>query len=234
MSMPTSQGQELYFEGGAPAEFPLALLESVRAHDHPGELLEEEDVTVSLPRRLGLSGVVETQIQRYESTQRAGRQVSLNEVFALIRLVLRRPDADLILSETGHRIAVVRYQKIGRMVTRLYRNLPRSVTLLATFRRLRHMFRELHAGETITIQRLPLAVRVKGSNPARLDATGAACSLLGAIMEHYVRLCTGRDWRIQHVQCETRGDGECEWRAEEIPPVAGSAEPAAPAAAAAS
>ena len=216
MSVPANQTQEVYFEGGVPAEFPLALLQSVRAHDHPGELLEEEDVTVSLPRRLGLSGVVETQIQRYESTQRAGRTVSLNEVFALIRLVLRRPDAELILRETGHRIADQRYLKVSRTMARLYRSLPRSFTLIATFRRLRRAFRDLHAGETISIQRQPLAVRVQGSNTARLDPSGAACSLYTAIVQQYVRLCTGGTWAVTHFNCETRGAAECEWRAEEL------------------
>jgi len=43
---------------------PLVLLESVRAHDRPREVLEDEDLAASLPRRLGLTGVVETQIPR--------------------------------------------------------------------------------------------------------------------------------------------------------------------------
>ena len=216
MSVPANQTREVYFEGGVPAEFPLALLESVRSHDHPGEFLEEEDVTVSLPRRLGLSGVVETQIQRYESTQRAGRSVSLNEVFALIRLVLRRPDAELILRETGSRIAELRYHRLSSTMASIYRVLPRSVALLATFRRLRRTFRDLGAGDNIAIQRQPLAVRVRGSNTARLDATGAACTLYTATLERYIRLCTGRKWVVSHASCETRGEAECEWRAEEV------------------
>lgn len=216
MSVPANQTQEVYFEGGVPAEFPLALLQSVRAHDHPGELLEEEDVTISLPRRLGLSGVVETQIQRYESTQRAGRKVALNEVFALIRLVLRRPDAELILRETGQRIAEQRYHKVSRTAARLYRVLPRSLTLLGTFRGLRRIFRDLHAGDEVTIQRQPLAVCVRGSGTARLDPTGSACTLYSAMLEEYVRLTTGSRWNVIHAQCETLGASQCEWRAEEL------------------
>jgi len=216
MATPANNTEDLYFEGGVPAEFPLALLEAVRAHDHPGELLEDEDVTVSLPRRLGLSGVVETQIMRYQSTQRAGRLVSLNEVFALVRLVLRRPDAELILHETGHRIAELRYRRMSQASARLYRILPRSVTLLGTFRRLRSTFRELQAGDSIAIQRLPLAVRVRGSNTARLDATGTACSLFTAVLERFICHATGRDWTVRHPQCEARGAPECEWRAEEV------------------
>jgi len=203
-----------------PAAMPLALLESVRAHDHPGEILQDEDVTVSLPRRLGLSGVVETQIQRYQSTGRAGRTVSLNEVFALVRLVLRRPDAELILRETGYRIADQRYAAVPRFVARLYRSLPLRLTLLGTFRRVRRAFRELHVGDEIAIQRQPLAVRVHGSNTARLDPTGTACGLYTATLEQYVRLFTGRGWEVRHVHCEAKGQGECAWWAEpaEAPP----------------
>ena len=224
MSVSVNETREVFFEGGVPAEFPLALLESVRAHDHPGELLEEEDVTVSLPRRLGLSDVVDTQIRRYESTQRAGRTVSLNEVFALIRLVLRRPDAELILRETGRRIADLRYHRIGATMARLHQRLPRSLALLGTFRRVRRAFRDLQAGDNVAIQRLPLAVRVRGSNTARLDSTGIACCLYTATLEHYIRLSTGRQWVVSHVNCETRGAAECEWRAEEV----AAADPGAP------
>ena len=72
---------------------PLALLEAVRAHDRPDEVLEDENLAVSLPRRLGLSDVVLTQIQRYEADVQSGRRVPLPELIDLLRLVLRRPDA---------------------------------------------------------------------------------------------------------------------------------------------
>ena len=57
------------------AALPLALLQSTRSHDRPGEVLEDEDLSASLPRRLGLSGVIESQIQRYETAARSGKRV---------------------------------------------------------------------------------------------------------------------------------------------------------------
>ena len=51
---------------------PLALLEAIRAHDRPGGELLEDDPLVQLPRRLGLSDVVETQIRRYREAGRRG------------------------------------------------------------------------------------------------------------------------------------------------------------------
>src|SRR5688500_20246318 len=100
MSQQESNTQPRFSGNVAPA-FPLALLESVRSHDHPGEILEDEDITLSLPRRFGLTDVVITQILRYEAAQRARRQVRLDDVVSLMRLVMRRPDAEPILAATG-------------------------------------------------------------------------------------------------------------------------------------
>lgn len=92
-------------QGAVHAALPLALMESVRTHDRPVEVLEDEDLTSSLPRRFGLSTVMLKQIQLYESASRAGKTVPLEEFLGLIRLVLKRPDSVPILREaaTGSR-----------------------------------------------------------------------------------------------------------------------------------
>ncbi|MEX0907356.1 MAG: hypothetical protein WD054_03415, partial [Gemmatimonadota bacterium] len=115
------------FEGEVAAAYPIALLESVRSHDRPGEVLEDEQFAESLPRRLGLTGIVETQIRRYEDARRAGRQVQLDEVAGLIRLVLRRPDADAILREAGQRAARWHCRNSPRWWQRLSLRLPAAV-----------------------------------------------------------------------------------------------------------
>src|SRR5690606_24631288 len=58
---------------------PLALLEAMRVHDRPREVLEDEDLTISLPRRLGLTGVIESQIHRYEEARRRKQAVPADE-----------------------------------------------------------------------------------------------------------------------------------------------------------
>jgi hypothetical protein len=209
-----NEAKDEYFEGDVVAAYPLALLESVRAHDHPGEVLEEEDLTVSLPRRLGLSGVVETQIMRYESAQRAGRTVSLNEVIGLLRLVLRRPDAELIVRETGVRIADARYARVSTMMKKLYRTLPLRAGMIPIARAADRLFRDLGAGSEITVHRSPFYVRVKGSNTAKLDDTSVGCGLFTAALEQHLAACTGRFWTVDHAQCERTGEA-CEWRAEQ-------------------
>ena len=79
--------------GSVTALLPLSLLEAVRAQDRPDEVIEDEQFAISLPRRLGLTGVVDNQIRQYETASRSGRMVSMDEFTNLIKLVLKRPSA---------------------------------------------------------------------------------------------------------------------------------------------
>lgn len=214
MATSSSEAQEQYFEGEVTAALPLCLLESVRAHDRPDEVLEDEDLTVSLPRRFGLSGVVETQIMRYESALRGGRSVSLNEVLGLVRLVLRRPDAELILRETGHRIAQWRYDRVPKTMAKLYRALPLRAAMFPVSRAAGRLFRELRVGGELVLHRHPLFLRVTGSNSAKLDPNGVACVLFTAALERYLELYTGKHWHAHQPQCEALHGSACEWRAD--------------------
>ena len=94
MNSVETEATEPRLKGSVIAALAVALLEATRSHDRPDEVLEDEDITISMPRRLGLSGVVETQIQRYETAVREGRRLPLDEFVNLLKLVLRRPDAE--------------------------------------------------------------------------------------------------------------------------------------------
>lgn len=111
--------------GTVSAVLPLSLLESVRAHDRPDEFLEDEDMMLSMPRRLGLTGVVDNQIRQYQAAQRSGRVVSLDELTNLIKLILKRDDAAMILRETGRRMAEQHFKDSSQLAIRLLRILPR-------------------------------------------------------------------------------------------------------------
>ena len=54
----------------------LRLLEAIKAQDSPPEVFEDEDPTVTMPRRLGLSNVVERQIRTYRHFVRRGTRTS--------------------------------------------------------------------------------------------------------------------------------------------------------------
>jgi hypothetical protein len=198
------------FEGSVAAAFPLALLEAVRSHDRPGEILEDEDLTVSLPRRLGLTGVVETQIQRYITASRTGRLVPLSEALGLFRLVMRRPDAEPILRETGQRIARWRFRRTPGMWQGLLHKGPNRLAVRSARRAAVAALKTLHAGTSIDAAK-PFAVTVKACITARLEESGPACTMFTGMMEEQLLLYTGKHHRVVHSRCTAHGAPACEW-----------------------
>ena len=83
----------------------LTFLKVIQASDRPFEVLEEEDTSITMPRRLGLSGVVERRIRNYQEEAKKGHKISDEEFVDLVRLVVRRPDARAIFLECGARLA---------------------------------------------------------------------------------------------------------------------------------
>ncbi|HEX6133752.1 MAG TPA: hypothetical protein VFZ24_07310 [Longimicrobiales bacterium] len=196
--------------GKVTAAFPLALLESVRAHDRPGEILEDEDVSISLPRRLGLTGVIETQIFRYEAAEKAGRSVRIDEVLNLVRLVMRRPDYEPILRETGQRMARFYYKRAPGLWTRILHRGPERLRLAAARRTTARALRHLQIGDRIDAL-APFTLRIDNCTAARLDDGGAGCTIVTGLVEEQLLMSTGKPRRVRHTCCLARGDGRCEW-----------------------
>ena len=195
--------------GAVAAGLPLALLESVRAHDRPDEILEDEDLTISLPRRLGLKGVVLSQIQRYEEAHAANRVVPFADVLNLLHLVLRRPDAEAILREAGQRVARFRYERLSRMRTRMLHMLPGSLSFVPVRRAARGLMRRVVGDAQVRITGKPLVVTVRDSAAARLHPT--ACTLYTGALEELILLYSGKPRQVVHARCTGRGDDVCEW-----------------------
>ncbi|HEX2167712.1 MAG TPA: hypothetical protein VHG09_10815 [Longimicrobiales bacterium] len=198
------------FEGQVAASFPLALLESIRSHDRPGEVLEDEDLTISLPRRLGLTGVIETQIFRYEAANKSGRAVPVDEVMSLIRLVMRRPDAEPILRETGQRMARWHYRRAPELWTRILHRAPARLGLRSARRAAARALRSIQIGAVETAK--PFTIRVSDCATAQLDDTGVGCTLPTGLIEEQLLLSTGKPQRVRHTCCLARGDELCEWQ----------------------
>lgn len=198
------------FQGHVAASFPLALLESIRSHDRPGEVLEDEDLTISLPRRLGLTGVIETQIFRYESARKAGRAVPVDEVMSLIRLVMRRPDAEPILRETGQRMARWHYRRAPELWLRVLHRAPVRLGMRSARRSAARALRAIEIGEHVTSTG-PFTIRISDCATALLDETGTGCTLPTGLIEEQLLLSTGKPRRVRHTCCLARGDELCEW-----------------------
>lgn len=198
------------FTGNVAPAFPLAILESVRSHDHPGEILEDEDITLSLPRRFGLTDVVITQILRYEAAQRARRQVRLDDVVSLIRLVMRRPDSEPILAETGQRLARWRFNRLNRFYLSLLRRAPQRLGSGAARRHTKKTLLELRLGSDVDVLK-PYTVQVSDPITASVDADGPACTLVTSMLTELIRLFTGQAQYVRHDSCAARGEKYCVW-----------------------
>ncbi len=191
--------------------FPLLLLKTLRDRDRPEEVLEDEDVARSMPRRFGLSDVVLLQIHRLEEEVRRRNFQSAHHVEDLIRLVSRRPDTEQICREAGRRIAQHDWQRRSPMLRRPIRFLPRGLALLAAQRAARRLFRQLVGTGRLAIQRWPVQLRISGSLTAHADTRGAACAFYAGAFEALLQQYTGRAYHAVHSHCEARGDERCEW-----------------------
>ena len=84
---------------------PLAVLEAVKNLDTPVEDGLSEFAEELLSKRLGLSDTVAMQLREYEGMVRRDAPADQAHVEALLRLVGRRPDADLVFADAGRRAA---------------------------------------------------------------------------------------------------------------------------------
>lgn len=196
--------------GVAWAYLPLSLLLAVRAHDRPGEILEDEDLTASLPRRLGLSGVIEREIQNYERAAKRGRSVDAGDVVNLVRLVLRRPDAEAILRDTGERVAREYVRRVPRPWLRLARALPARASLALGRRAATRLLRRMVGQGTVDGNARPARIRVT-SDLVRSDSTATTCVLYAAAAQEVVRAYAGDRPRLEQQRCASQGAPFCEW-----------------------
>jgi len=187
---------------------PLAVLEAIRNLDTPVEDGLSEFADELLAKRLGLSPTITMQLTEYEGLVRRDARVEATHVEALLRLVGRRPDADLVFADAGRRAArraVRRMMLVSRLAARAA---PRALGFAAA----RHASRAVLGGELRREQRVPVA-RITGT--LALDATpdGTACALYTAAFAELLRLLVGFEGAMLHTACRSTGAGRCEWRA---------------------
>jgi hypothetical protein len=198
-------------QGSVTATLAVALLEATRAHDRPEEMLEAEDVTTSLPRRLGLSGVIEAQIQRYETAVRERRRLPLDEFVSLLKLVLRRPDAEPILREAGERVAARTFADAPGFYVSTLRILPRALSFVFVARSARKLLRNITGSTHVEVRGKPLVARLHQPVTAPLEPPGVACALYGSAFGELASLYLDRKARAVHAPCVINGGSICQW-----------------------
>lgn len=193
--------------------FPLLLLETMRDMDRPDEVLEGENLAASMPRRLGLSDVVYLQIHKFRDETKKKRLQTSAVVEDLVRLVIRRPDADEIFEEAGRRMARHAWGERAGWRRGGLRLLPSGMRMRGAARGLRRLLHRLAGSAGVTVQVKPLLVRVAPALTVRADPGGAACAFYTGVVAETLSLYTGRPHSATHPRCETRGADGCEWTA---------------------
>jgi hypothetical protein len=196
----------------------LRLLEVIRDQDVPPEVLEDEDPTVTMPRRFGLSEVVERRIRTYRSDRRRGVRLSDAEVLDLFRLVIRRPDSEEIFHKLGRLLAGA--EDPGGWRRLMPKPLAYAVARARAGRKLKALFGRRIGG----FARGPFSIEGRSLFFIEADPGGDACAFLSGFCESVLEQASGREGRMVHSQCQARGDSLCRWEGtllDILSPVAG-------------
>lgn len=204
------------------ARVALVLLEALRDQDRPGEVLDDENVTLTLPRRFGLSSVVRSQITRYEQEARRGRRIPEDEVTDLIRLVTRRPDSGDLFLHVGRSLTAADGAPKWRRV------FPSSVAARMARRRVQRRLRALFGGNLT--RAVPGPFQLQAVHPMLMegDPGGEACGIVTGLSEAVFE-AYGVPARVVHAECQGMGGTQCVWTLAavpgETPPASLDAEP---------
>jgi predicted hydrocarbon binding protein len=192
---------------------PLSLLEAVRNVDTPQGDLEAEFVAELRNKRLGLSDTVHAQIKRYGEAVRRQQRPMQDEAVALARLIGRRPDAEAVFRSAGRHLAKEAYLTLSATVRRTILVLP---SLLARPLALRHARRIAARYFDGTIRRVGNYLMLEVPESVTIDTAprAAGCTYYEAGLRELLRLLVGGGATVEHVRCASRGEGQCEWRAE--------------------
>jgi predicted hydrocarbon binding protein len=153
------------------------------------------------------------QLAEYEGLVRKNARVGRSHVEALLRLVGRRPDAELVFSEAGRRAARRGVAKLG-LFSRVGTNAaPRALG----FRAARGIARRVLGADLHKDAQIPVA---SVADTLALVATpdGSACTFYGAALAELLRLLVGLEVAMVHTSCRANGGVHCEWRAAAADP----------------
>lgn len=194
------------------ALLPLSLLEAVRDVDTPGDL-DAEFVDELRNKRLGLSDTVYSQIKRYTEAVRRRQRGSQDEAVALSKLIGRRPDAEAVFRAAGRYLARESYMTISPITRRLLLLLPSIISRPWALRRARRLSARYLNGTArrvggYVVLEVPRSVTL-GTAPGSIG-----CAYYESALRELLRLLIGSIGSVDHVRCDSRGDGTCEWRAD--------------------
>ncbi len=195
----------------------LRVLEVMRDRDLPVELLEDEDPTRTIPRRFGLSDVVERQIRAYQEDVRRRVKLSDGEVRDLLRLVIRRPDGPEVMHEVGRLLAG--RERPAPWVRMLPQRLRYRAARSTARKQLRRLFGRPIGGFAVA----PFAIEGRALMFIESDPGGDACYILSGFCQEILGRVLGGTAEVRHTRCQALGDELCRWEGALVEPAAGVA-----------
>lgn len=176
----------------------------------------DENLSVTLPRRLGLSHVVDAQVRRYREDARRNRRVPEPEVVDLIRLVARRPDARDVFHRVGRSLG-------GTLRSGWRHALPRGLLLRHARRRASGLLRDLFGKGLLTSPRGTARLEEARDLLHVADPSGQATAIITGAIEATLEASGRFSLRVRQVRARARGDAASAWEIElhrpEIVPV---------------
>jgi predicted hydrocarbon binding protein len=202
--------RKVEFDGWLSPGVALVLLESLRDVDTPPEVLEDEAFRISLPRRLGLSDVIDGQMRRYADMRKRRRQLEAGEFLDLLRLISRRPDARMVFEAAGDRLGSEYASRTSRVAGLARRMAPMALRRRSLLRHLRRIAESLSPGGLVRADRTEPSLSVARCLPAAADDSGTACGMITAAFTACAH-GLGESVPVRHPHCESRGDEACLW-----------------------
>ncbi len=182
----------------------LALLEAMRSTDLPTERIKDEDVRLTMPRRLGLSAVVDRQIALFRDRVRQGLRLTADEFAEFMRLVMRRPDASEVFFAMGSQLADAKARRVTRW-------LPRALRIYLTKKRITSALRKLFGRRVGGFVSGSFALEMSASPLVQIDPDGEACEIITGFCQRALQESVGDGMVVAKRQCETHGDRACRW-----------------------
>lgn len=189
------------------ADVTLALLEAIRSTDRPQEVLQDEDIYRTMPRRFGLSAVVDRQIDLYRERVRKRVRLTSDEFAEFMKLVIRRPDSAEIFRAMGAGLA-------EKEVPRKRWWLPRFLRLGQTKKRIERSLRRLFGRRIGGFAAGTFVFEVSASPFVQVDVSGDACEVITGFCQHALEKGVDPRMMVAKRSCETGGDRICCWVAE--------------------
>jgi len=189
----------------------LRLLEVMRDRDLPDELLEQEDPARTIPRRLGLSDVVDRQIRAYRDDVRRGVYLTDQGITDLFTLVNRRFDSDEVFLKTGRELVEVQFPfRWGQVF-------PESIQYMLARIYLRRHVKHLFGRRILSFAEGPLNIEVQGLFFRGGNPEDSACYLISGICQRILEQIGHASAEVGHTLCQARGDDRCRWDGKIIP-----------------